>query len=176
MRIVLSASGVAVAATLGFVVMEAQALDRAAPSTEFTRDGKSYRWGVAHGVTGGLILSGPQEADGSNVSLVITCSGLRSGAIQARFYEPKTDATQLRLRTGDRVFSVHSGIQTFGARSFVEGSGDLPGGFFKSLARSANVSMEYADQVTTFPGPGELMVEHFHRYCSSLSRRAGIDE
>jgi len=154
----------------------ARALDLAPAAKVFVKDGESYRWQVAHGVTGSVNLSGPLRPDGSNIDLVITCSGLRSGGIQARFYEPKADGAQLRLRTVDRVFRVHRGVQTFGARSFVEGHGDLPDGFFKSLADTPTVSVEYAGQVTVFPGPGAPLVEHFHRYCSSLARRAAADE
>lgn len=176
MRSLSFASAVAVVATLGLVVVDARALNRAPPPMEFTKDGKAFQWSIAHGVTGGLILSGPLEADGSNISMVIACSGLRSGAIQTRFYEPKANAAQLRLRTADRVFRVYRGIETSGSRTFVAGSGDLPDGFFKSLASSANVAVEYAGQVTTFPGPGQPLVKHFHRYCSSLSRRAAVDE
>lgn len=154
----------------------ARALDLAPAPKVFIKDGESYRWQVAHGVTGGLILSGPLRADGSNIDLVITCSGLRSGGVQVRFYEPKPGASQLRLRTATSVFRVPRGAQTYEARAFLEGRGDVPRNFFKALARTPTISVEYAGQSTDFAGPGVALTEHFQRYCSSLARRAVVDE
>lgn len=151
-------------------------LDRAPPPKDFVQDGVSYHWRVAHGVTGSLSLDGLKTADGYDLSLVLSCSGLRSGGVQARFYEPKPNAAQLRVRTADTVFRVYRGINEFREHSFVEGHGDLPDGYLKSLATSPTVTVEYAGQSRTFPGPGKALAEHFGRYCSELSQRAARDE
>jgi hypothetical protein len=154
----------------------AMATDRAPPPRDFVQGGQAYRWSVAHGVTGGLLLSGSARADGSNVDLVLTCSGLKSGGVQARFYEPAANAAQLRVRTTDAVFRVHRGVETIRERDFVGGQGDMPDGYLSSLARTPVISIEYAGRVTTFPGPGKALAEHFARYCSELARRATRDE
>ena len=154
----------------------AMGVDLAPPAKTFVQDGRSYRWAVAHGVTGGLIMAGPQRADGSNVELTLGCSGLKSGDIVARLYEPQANAAQLRLRTEDSVFRVYRGIQEFHGHSYVEGRGDMPNGYLRSLARTATVSVEYGDRVTTFPGPGTALAEHFGRYCAQLAYRATRDE
>lgn len=54
--------------------VHAMATDRAPSPKDFLQGGQAYHWGVAHGVTGGLLLSGPARADGSNVDLVLSCS------------------------------------------------------------------------------------------------------
>jgi len=170
-------SAAAVALLAGGVwAVHAMATDRAPPPKYFVQQGQSYHWSVAHGVSGGLVLVGPARADGSNVDLVLSCSGLRSGGVQARFFEPAANASQLRVRTADTAFRVYRGIETVGAQSFVSGHGDLPDGYLRSLARTPTISIEYADQVTTFPGPGKALAEHFSRYCAKLAERASRDE
>lgn len=166
---------------LGLVIgaawaVHAMATDRAPPSKDFVQGGQAYDWSVAHGVTGGLLLSGPTRADGSNVDLVLSCSGLKSGGVQARFYEPAANAVQLRVRTSDTVFRVYRGVEIIRERNFVGGQGDMPDGYLSSLARTPMISIEYGGRVTTFPGPGKALAEHFGRYCSELARRATRDE
>ncbi len=170
-----TATGLALIAGAVWAV-HAMANDRAPPPKDFVQYGQAYQWSVAHGITGGLLLAGPPHADGSNVDLVLTCSGLRSGGVQARFYAPVAYASQLRVRTVDAVFRVSRGIETQGHRTFVEGQGDMPDGYLSSLARTPSISIEYADRVTNFPGPGKALAEHFGRYCSELARRAARDE
>ncbi|PHY19398.1 hypothetical protein [Caulobacter sp. BP25] len=160
----------------GAWAVHAMATDSAPPRKYFVQHGHSYHWSVAHGVTGGLLLVGPARADGSNVDLVLSCSGLKSGGVQARFYAPAANAAQLRVRTTDTVFRVYRGVETQGERSFVGGQGDMPDGYLSSLARTPTLSIEYADRVTTFPGPGEALAGHFGRYCAELAKRAARDE
>jgi hypothetical protein len=174
----LLASGAILAIAGAAFVFQAVAMgvDRAPPPKTFTQYGQTYQWGVAHGVTGGLIMSGPPRADGSNVDLVLTCSGLRSGGVVAHLYEPQVDAVQLRVRTQDTVFRVRRGIETFKGRSYVDGQGDMPDGYLRSLATTPTVSVEYGDRVTAFPGPGKALAQHFGRYCAELARTASHDE
>lgn len=189
---------VALLGGLGVKYATAQADLAPAPST-FTRDGQNYRWDVAHGVTGTLGIS--REVDprldpklartvprltrtsggDTNVRvhvpvLVLSCSGLRSGGVQARFYAPRGGAAQLRFTAGASVFRVHRGVEDQGGEPFVEGHGDLPDNFFPALADASTVSVAYGDKVTTFPGPGKALVSHFKRYCVSLAQRASRDE
>jgi hypothetical protein len=170
-----TATGVGLVVGAAWAV-HAMATDRAPPPKAFVQGGQAYHWSVAHGVTGGLLLIGPARADGSNVDLVLSCSGLKSGGVQARFYEPAANAAQLRVRTADTVFRVYRGVETLREHSFVGGQGDMPDGYLGSLARTPTISIEYADRVTTFPGPGKALAEHFGRYCSELARRATRDE
>jgi hypothetical protein len=156
--------------------VHAMATDRAPLPKDFVKGGQAYHWSVAHGVTGGLLLSGPARPDGSNVDLVLSCSGLKSGGVQARFYAPAANSAQLRVRTVDTVFRVYRGVETIRERSFVGGQGDMPDGYLSSLTRTPTISIEYAGRVTTFPGPGKALAEHFGRYCSELARRAARDE
>lgn len=193
MRVSMAALG-AVTAIVGAVfVIQAFAMrvDRAPPEKAFTRDGGTYRWGVAHGLTGSLSISGPIQSftepprrageepirvETGDMSLVLTCSGLKSGGVQARFYAPKPGTMQLRVRTDDSVFRVRPRNQVLGGPDFVEGQGDLPDDYLKSLASTRTVSVEYAGQATSFPGPGKALAEHFGRYCAQLAQRASHDE
>nr|WP_295113200.1 hypothetical protein [uncultured Caulobacter sp.] len=175
--VLLAGSAIVAIAGATFVFQAtAMGVDRAPPPKTFTQYGQTYQWGVAHGVTGGLIMSGPPRADGSNVGLVLSCSGLRSGGVVAHLYEPQVDAAQLRVRTQGAVFRVQRGIETFKGRSYVDGQGDMPDGYLRSLASTGTVSIEYGDRVTTFPGPGKALAEHFGRYCAQLAQRALHDE
>lgn len=154
----------------------AKTFDRAPPPKVFDHAGGSYQWDVAHGLTGSLSVSGPWGGSGAKMDLVLTCSGLTSGGVQARFYAPQPNTPQLRVRTADAVLRVRSGINDVGGPKFVEGHGDLPKGYFASLATTPTVSVEYAGQVTTFPGPGKPLAEHFGRYCAELAQHASRDE
>ncbi len=189
---------VAVLGVVGVKFATAQ-IDRAPPPSTFTRDGQNYHWDVAHGVTGSLGLS--REVDprsvpelaraaprltrtlGADTSmrsyvpvLMLSCSGVHSGGVQARLYAPQGGAAQLRFTAGPSVFRVHRGIEDQGGGPFVEGHGDLPDNFFPALADASTVSVAYGDKVTTFPGPGKALVNHFKRYCVSLAQRASRDE
>ncbi len=189
---------VAVLGVLGVKFAAAQ-VDRAPPASTFTRDGQNYHWDVAHGVTGSLGLS--REVDPRSVPglahmvppltrtlggdtsmrsyvpvLMLSCSGVHSGGVQARLYAPQGGAAQLRFTAGPSVFRVHRGIEDQGGGPFVEGHGDLPDNFFPALADASTVSVAYGDKVTTFPGPGKALVNHFKRYCVSLAQRASRDE
>jgi hypothetical protein len=169
--------------------------DLAPPPSTFTQDGQDYRWNVAHGVTGSLAVSRqvdpqsipelahavPQLTRTLGVSgkggvrayvpvLVLTCSGVHSGAVQARLYAPRSGAAQLRFTAGASVFRVYRGVQDLDSRVFVEGHGDLPDDFFPALAKASTVSVAYGDKLSTFPGPGRALVDHFKRYCVSLPR------
>ena len=189
---------VAVLGVVGVKFATAQ-IDRAPPPSTFTRDGQNYHWDVAHGVTGSLGLSRevdprsvPQLAravaqltpsQGGDTSvrtyapvLMLSCSGVHSGGVQARLYAPQGGAAQLRFTAGPSVFRVHRGIEDQGGGPFVEGHGDLPDNFFAALADAPMVSIAYGDKVTTFPGPGKALVNHFERYCVSLAQRASRDE
>ncbi|MBO9559774.1 MAG: hypothetical protein J7515_14485 [Caulobacter sp.] len=167
--------------------------DRAPGPKTFSQDGQAYQWSVAHGVTGSVSLS--REVPVPAVSglkamikdsgasarayvpeLVISCSGVHSGGFQARFYAPQGGAAQLRLTAGKSVFRTYRGTQALGGRTFVEGHGDLPEGFFDALAAAPTVSVAYGDRTTTFPGPGPALARHFERYCQSLADRASRDE
>ncbi|KSB87309.1 hypothetical protein AS593_21915 [Caulobacter vibrioides] len=150
--------------------------DRVPPQKPFVKDGAEYHWSLAHGVTGGLLLIGPERAGGGNVELVLSCSGLKSGGMQARFYAPAGGAAQLRLRADDMVFRVRQRVETFGEQSFVGGNGDLPDNYFDALAKAPTVTVEYAGQATVFAGPGEAHTRHFARYCGELAERASRDE
>jgi hypothetical protein len=169
----------------------AMGVDRAPPPKTFVQGGETYRWSVAHGLTGSIAISGPirsfteppsrpgdqpTRVETGNMYLVLTCSGMTSGGLQARFYAPKPPTLQLRLRTDDAVFRVRPRANDLGGANFVEGQGDLPDGYLQSLARTETVSVEYADQATTFPGPGKALTEHFGRYCRQLAQRASHDE
>ncbi|WP_146218097.1 MULTISPECIES: hypothetical protein [unclassified Caulobacter] len=146
------------------------------PKKSFQQDGRDYYWDVGHGATGGLALNGPRQADGRSETLVLTCSGLTSGGIQARFYAPSGHAAQLRVRVGDTALRVHRTInQDFGPM-FVEGRGDLPAGFLAALEQAPTVSVEYAGQTRVYPGPGQALAAHFANYCDELSRRSARDE
>jgi hypothetical protein len=140
--------------------------------------GETYQWSVAHGLTGSISISGPYRSNQSaqDLGLVLTCSGLTSGGVQARFYSPQPNTPQLRVRTADAVFRVRSSIYDVGGPKFVQGQGDLPSGYLKSLGSTHTVSVEYAGQITTFPGPGKALAEHFGRYCAELAQRASHDE
>jgi len=166
-------------------------VDRAPPPKTFVQRGDTYRWSAAHGLTGSIAISGPirsftqpplQSGDEpvrvetGDMYLVLTCSGLTSGGVQARFYAPKPPTLQLRVRTDDAVFRVRPRANDVGGADFVEGQGDLPAHYLDSLARTETISVEYADQVTTFPGPGRALAEHFGRYCRQLAQRASHDE
>ncbi len=176
LTVVVGAASVALAIA-GFALQsDAIGADLAPPAKTFVQDGKSYRWSVAHGATGGLLLIGPSRADGSNVELSLGCSGLKSGGVAAHFYEPQADAAQLRVRTDRAVFRVYRGVQTYKGRSYVDGYGDLPDGYLGSLASTATVSVEYGARVTTFPGPGKALAEHLGQYCAQLAKRAARDE
>lgn len=163
-----------------------------APST-FMRDGQNYQWSVAHGVIGSLGIS--REVDPGSVPrlsrmfgasdakvrtyvpvLMLSCSGVHSGGVQARLYAPQGGAAQLRFTAGPSVFRVHRGVEDQGDGPFVEGHGDLPDNFFPALADAPMVSIAYGDKVTTFPGPGRALVNHFKRYCVSLAQQASRDE
>ena len=170
--VVLGAAAVAVTA----IDALAKTFDHAPPPKIFQHEGGSYQWSVAHGLTGSLSVSGPWGGSGAKMDLVLTCSGLTSGGVQARFYAPQPNTPQLRVRTADAVFRVRSGINDVGGPKFVEGEGDLPQGYLKSLATTPTVSVEYAGQVTTFPGPGKPLAEHFGRYCAGLAQQASRDE
>jgi hypothetical protein len=170
-----------------------------APST-FVRDGQTFQWSVAHGVTGslgvsrevdprsipGLARATPQLTKAMGVSdvglrsyvpvLMLSCSGVHSGGVQARLYAPQGGAAQLRFTAGPSVFRVYRGIEDQGEGPFVEGHGDLPDNFFPALADASTVSIAYGDKVTTFPGPGKALVNHFKRYCVSLAQRGARDE
>lgn len=174
--------------------------DLAPPPSAFPLDGQNYRWNVAHGVTGSLGVSrevDPRSVPGlaraipqltrtsgdSDVSirsyvpvLMLSCSGVHSGGVQARLYAPQGGAAQLRFTAGPSVFRVYRGIGDQGGGPFVEGHGDLPDNFFPALADARMVSIAYGDKVTTFPGPGKALVNHFKRYCVSLAQRASRDE
>ncbi len=154
----------------------AKTLDRAPPAKTFVHQGETYQWNVAHGLTGSLSVAGPLKPDGAGLGLVLTCSGLTSGGVQARFYAPQPNTPQLRVRTADTVLRVRSSIYDVGGPKFVEGRGDLPKGYLSSLATTPTVSVEYAGQVTTFPGPGKALAEHFSRYCAELAQHAAHDE
>lgn len=168
-------------------------VDLAPPPSTFTQDGQNYRWDVAHGVTGSLGVS--REVDprsvpdlaravpqltrtlggGTNVRtyvpvLMLSCTGVHFGGIQARLYAPQGGAAQLRFTAGPSVFRVHRGVQDQGNGPFVEGQGDLPDDFFPALAKASTVSVAYGDKLTTFPGPGTALAEHFKRYCVTLAR------
>jgi hypothetical protein len=170
-----------VAAPQGAWAREAQ---RAPADVSFSQGGQQYKWGVANGVTGALSLG--REVDVRTVGadtvktyateLVVACSGLRSGALQARLYSPQAGAAQLRLTAGPSVFRVYRGVQDVGARPFVDGHGDLPDGFFSALAETPTISVAYGDKVTTFPGPGKALTVFFQNYCRSLAQRASRDE
>jgi hypothetical protein len=174
--------------------------DLAPPPSTFTQDGQNYQWSVAHGVTGSLGVS--REVDPRSVPemtraasqvtrilgasdagvrayvpvLMLSCSGVHSGGVQARLYAPQGGAAQLRFTAGPSVFRVHRGIEDQGSGPFVEGHGDLPDNFFTALADAPAVSVAYGDKVTTFPGPSKALVNHFKRYCVSLAQRASRDE
>lgn len=189
---------VAVLGVVGVKFATAQ-IDRAPPPSTFTRDGQNYHWDVAHGVTGSLGLSREVDpravpglahmarpltrtlGDGTSLHsyvpvLMLSCSGVHSGGVQARLYAPQGGAAQLRFTAGASVFRVHRGVQDQGGEPFVEGRGDLPDNFFPALADAQLVSIAYGDKVTTFPGPGKALVNHFKRYCVSLAQRASRDE
>lgn len=153
----------------------AQALDRA-PDQYFVQNGQTLRWGAAHGIVGSVSVAGPVGPDGRELGLVLTCSGLTSGGVQARFYAPRPHTPQLRVRMDDVVLRVRPKTYNIGGPDFVEGQGDLPAGYFKSLAKTQTISVEYDGQVTTFPGPGEVLARHFGRYCAELARKASHDE
>jgi hypothetical protein len=159
-------------------VLQAWAMnqDRAPAPKTFVQFGQDYRWAVAHGLTGSVSIYGPIGPDGREQGLVLTCSGLKSGGVQARFYAPKPYSPQLRVRTDDAVFRVRSSPYEVGGPAFVEGQGDLPERYLKSLATTKTVSVEYAGQARTFPGPGKALAEHFGRYCAELAQRASHDE
>jgi hypothetical protein len=174
--------------------------DSAPPPSTFTQDGQTYRWDVAHGVTGSLGVS--REVDPRSVPelahaipeltrtlgvsdanvrsyvpvLMLSCSGVHSGGVQARLYAPQGGAAQLRFTAGLSVFRVYRGVEDQGGGPFVEGRGDLPDNFFPALAEASTVSVAYGDKFTTFPGPGKALVTHFKRYCVSLAQRASRDE
>jgi hypothetical protein len=178
-----TATGVALLAGAAWAA-HAMANDGAPPAKDFVRDGQSYRWSVAHGVTGALAVTGPIRSTSEGAArveigrtyLVLGCSGLKSAAVQARFYGPVANATQLRVRTADAVFRVRAGTEVLGDQTFVGGHGDLPDGYLASLARAPTVSIEYGGQVATLPGPGKALAEHFGRYCAQLAQRASHDE
>jgi hypothetical protein len=182
-------------AALGVVGVQYAAAwtDRAPPPSTFTRDGQNYRWNVAHGVTGSLGVSrevDPRSVPGAahvlggsetNVRtyapvLMLSCSGVHSGGVQARLYAPQGGAAQLRFTAGPSVFRVYRGVRDQGDGPFVEGHGDLPDNFFSALADAPTVSVAYGDKVSAFPGPGKALVNHFKRYCVSLAQRAARDE
>lgn len=154
----------------------AQAFDHAPPPMPFVLKGQPHEWRVAHGLTGSVSFSGPVGPDGREQGLVLTCSGLTSGGVQARFYAPAPYSPQLRVRTDDAVFRVRSHPYNVGGPDFVEGHGDLPEGYLASLASTKTLSIEYAGQVTTVPGPGKALAEHFGAYCRELAQRASHDE
>ncbi|MFT4253797.1 MAG: hypothetical protein QM608_15095 [Caulobacter sp.] len=145
------------------------------PRKDFQQDGRDYYWNVAHGATGGLTLNGPRQADGRAETLVLTCSGLTSAGVQARFYEPAS-TRQLRVKAGGEALRVNSTINSSFGPMFVEGRGDLPAGFLAALASAPTVSVEYAGQARVYPGPGKALAEHFAHYCGELAQRAARDE
>jgi len=193
---------VAVLGVVGLVGVKyaAARTDLAPPPSTFTQDGQTYRWDVAHGVTGSLGVSrqvDPQTIPelsrrASEVTrllstsdagvrayvpvLMLSCSGMHSGGVHARLYAPQAGAAQLRFTAGTRVFRVYRGVNDQGRGPFVEGRGDLPDGFFAALSDAPTVAVAYGDKTTIFPGPGKALVNHFKRYCVSLAERASRDE
>jgi len=172
---VLLASGFAAAQTPGF--------DRRPDDKQFELGGQRYRWGVAHGVTGSVMLTRQSEQQSLppgmvtrwDVEIVLTCSGVASGGLQTRMFAP-TNAPQIRLMTGDVVFRVRSMPEEQAGRTFVKGQGDLPTGLFAALASAETVAVEYGSETLTIPGPGAPLAEHFQRYCETLAVRAAKDE
>ncbi|MDR6626773.1 hypothetical protein [Caulobacter segnis] len=170
-----TATGLALIAGAVWAV-HAMANDSAPPPKDFVQYGQAHSWRVAHGLTGSVSFSGPLGSDGREQGLVITCSGLKSGGVQARFYAPEPYSPQLRVRTDDAVFRMRSSPYDVGGPAFVEGHGDLPDGYLKSLATTKTIRVEYAGKARSFPGPGKALAEHFGRYCAQLARNASRDE
>jgi hypothetical protein len=154
--------------------------DRAPPPKAFDLDGERFHWAVAHGVVGSVGLSRRTAVfdDGTEWTpeLLITCSGMVSGGIQERTFVPKGGKVQLRVKAGDKTLRVRNGIREFGQHRFVEGQGDLPPGWFDALSQAPTVTVTYAGESRSVPGPGPELTRHFERYCRDLARRTSRDE
>lgn len=139
-------------------------------ATSFIQDGQTYTWSIANGATGGLALS-----RGSSTELILSCSGIASGGLQVRAFQPGT-AKQLRMRLNETVFRMRAVPAELGGKHFVEGRGDLPTAFFDALARAAAIFVEYGDQQRSFRAPGKDVAGQLERYCVYLAGRAADDE
>lgn len=174
---------VAVLLASGFAAAQTPVIDRKPDDKQFELRGQSYRWSVAHGVAGSVLLTrqnGTRSSPSGTVTrwdteIVLTCSGVTSGGLQTRLFAP-ANARQIRLRTGNVVFRVRSMPEEQVGRKFVQGQGDLPTGFFAALASAETVAVEYGSETLTIPGPGAPLAEHFQRYCEALAVRAAKDE
>ena len=165
--------GLIVMGVAGLMLASSLAMARV-PSVKFTSAGETYYWDAMYGVTGNIGLF-RHTALGGDLDFLVTCTGTRSGGMQARLYEPQQQAIQLRLKAQDMVFRVNRQINDADQRPFVEGQGDLPDNFFAALAKSPQLTIIYGDKTRTIRGPGKVMAEDFRRYCDELRRRSLVD-
>ncbi len=145
-------------------------VDRAPPSEVFRKDGKTYEWGLAHGVTGGLFILRRDSAGHGVPYVVMTCDNRRRGAVQLR--GDLAHAGPVEITARGVTFSAETILEdpSRGVGPIAEGKGYFAPDWFHALSAADVVTVSSGGRVFEAPGPGAA-ADHYKRYCTTLEKR-----